>query len=223
MRKRILLVESNTLLRQILSEQLLGQEDFQEVAEAATGAEALEKALAESYDIILTDVELPDMDGREICKRLREGGLHAPIIIVASSDKEQDALTAGANDYVTRPFRLSVLLARIRAHLRQHEQGDGTAILVAQYKFLPSARVLLDKGRKIRLTEKEAAILAYLLRAGNTVVGRETLLHEVWGYGTEIMTHTLETHVYRLRQKLEQGPSPVRILITEPGGYRLQV
>jgi DNA-binding response OmpR family regulator len=116
-----------------------------------------------------------------------------------------------------------VLLARLRAQLRQHEQSEDAVFTIGPYNFRPAAKLLVESGgkKKIRLTEKETAILKYLFRAGERATGRELLLNEVWGYNAGVTTHTLETHVYRLRQKIEQDPSKAEILITEPGGYRL--
>jgi len=172
------------------------------------------------------DVGLPDMDGRELCRLMRRNGVRAPIVMLTGADSEADTilgLDAGANDYVTKPFRLGVLLARLRAQLRQHEQSEDAIFTIGPYSFRPSAKLLVAEGgkKKVRLTEKETAILKYLLRAGDRPTGRELLLNEVWGYNAAVTTHTLETHVYRLRQKIEIDPSKAELLITEPGGYRL--
>ena len=176
-------------------------------------------------DLILLDLDLPDMDGREACRLLRSGGVTTPIIMLTAQSSDSDTvlgLESGANDYVTKPFRFAVLLARIRAHLRSHEQSEDAVFAIGPYEFRPAAKVLLDpKGRKIRLTEKETNILKYLYRAGEKPVSREELLAEVWGYNAGVTTHTLETHVYRLRQKIEPDPSNARLLLTEAGGYRL--
>jgi DNA-binding response OmpR family regulator len=131
-------------------------------------------------------------------------------------------LESGANDYVTKPFKFAVLLARIRAHLRQYEASEDAVFQIGPYTFRPGAKLLTNpKGSKLKLTEKETAILRYLYRAGQKVVGRDMLLAEVWGYNSNVTTHTLETHIYRLRQKIEADPSNARILVTEPGGYKL--
>jgi DNA-binding response OmpR family regulator len=131
-------------------------------------------------------------------------------------------LDSGANDYVTKPVRFAVLLARIRAQLRHHEQSEDAVFKIGQYTFKPSAKLLVGlNNQKVRLTEKETAILKFLYRAGDKPVGREVLLHEVWGYNPAVTTHTLETHIYRLRQKIEKDPSRAQLLITESGGYRL--
>jgi DNA-binding response OmpR family regulator len=223
--KKILLVDDDQALRQSLVEQLQLHEEFQ-IEATENGAKALEKVRGDYYDAILLDVGLPDMDGRELCRLMRRGGFKSPIIMLTGADTDADTilgLDAGANDYVTKPFRLGVLLARLRAQLRQHEQSEDAVFAIGPYTFRPAAKLLVENGtnKKVRLTEKEAAILKYLYRAGERVVGRDTLLNEVWGYNAGVTTHTLETHVYRLRQKIETDPSKAEILITEPGGYRL--
>ncbi|WP_299623451.1 response regulator transcription factor [Pelagibius sp.] len=223
--KKILLVDDDSALRQSLSEQLRLHEEF-ETAEAETAAVGLEKAKADYYDLILLDVGLPDMDGREVCRLMRRGGVKSPIIMLTAAESDADtilALDAGANDYVTKPFRLGVLLARMRAQLRQHEQSEDAVFTIGPYTFRPSAKLLThgESKKKVRLTEKETSILKYLYRSGDQVVGRDKLLGEVWGYNAGVTTHTLETHVYRLRQKIENDPSAAEILVTEPGGYRL--
>ncbi len=224
--RSILLVDDDDLLRTSLKEQLAAQGDFGRIDEASSGAAGLAAAAAHVFDIILLDLGLPDMDGREVCKALRDRGVRSPIIMLTAMDSEDDTVTglnAGANDYITKPFRLAVLLARVRAHLRQHEQSDDAVFTIGPYQFHPAAKMLstAEGKKKIRLTEKETAILKYLYRIGNKTVSRETLLGEVWGYNAAVTTHTLETHIYRLRQKIEENPTDVRLLITEPGGYRL--
>ncbi len=210
---------------QSLAEQLGVYEEFS-ATEAANGAEALEIFKSKSFDLVLLDVGLPDMDGRELCKLLRRNGVKAPIIMLTGADSESDTilgLDSGANDYVTKPFRLGVLLARIRAQLRQHEQSEDATFSIGRFTFRPAAKILIDPDseRKIRLTEKETAILKYLYRARDQVVGRGVLLNEVWGYNAGVTTHTLETHIYRLRQKIKTDPSNAQLLVTEGGGYRL--
>jgi DNA-binding response OmpR family regulator len=166
------------------------------------------------------------MDGREVCKVMRRIGYKMPIIMLTAADTDADTilgLESGANDYITKPFRIAVLLARMRAQLRQHEQSEDAVFTIGPYTFRPSAKLLLDSetNRKIRLTEKETAIIKYLYRSGGQVVARGVLLDEVWGYNAAVATHTLETHIYRLRQKIEREPANATLLVTEPGGYRL--
>jgi DNA-binding response OmpR family regulator len=222
--KTILIVDDDTDLRQTLVEQLGLYEEFK-VLDEDCATKGIQTARAGVIDLLIMDVGLPDMDGREAVKILRKGGFKAPIIMLTGHDTDSDTilgLEAGANDYVTKPFRFAVLLARIRAQLRQHENSEDVTLTVGPYTFKPSQKLLVDKkGGKLRLTEKEAAIIKYLYRAGDKVITRDILLEEVWGYNSGVTTHTLETHVYRLRQKIERDPSNAEILVTESGGYKL--
>ena len=223
--RKILIIDDDDELRESLSEQLSLHEEF-ETELASTAQDGLKLARNGHVDLVLLDVGLPDLDGREACKLLRRGGFKGPIIMLTGQGSDADTilgLESGANDYVTKPFRLGVLLARIRAQLRQHEQSEDAVFTIGPYTFNPASKLLLeaDGGKKIRLTEKETSILKYLYRAGERVVTRDVLLHEVWGYNAGVTTHTLETHIYRLRQKIEKDPSQAELLITETGGYKL--
>ncbi|MBG02704.1 MAG: DNA-binding response regulator [Rhodospirillaceae bacterium] len=225
MGKKILLVDDDDALRDSLAEQLQLHEEFEPTG-VGTAKDGLNLLETEYFDVILLDVGLPDMDGREACRLMRRNGVKSPILMLTASDTDADTilgLDAGANDYVMKPFRLGVLLARIRAQLRLHEQSEDAVFSIGPYTFKPSAKMLIEDAtkKKVRLTEKETSILKFLYRAGDKVVGRDTLLGEVWGYNAGVTTHTLETHVYRLRQKIELNPSNAEILVTEPGGYRL--
>jgi DNA-binding response OmpR family regulator len=221
--KNVLLLDDDSMLRASLAEQLAAEGAYA-VVEASTCAEARERARDGLYEFMILDVGLPDGDGRKLAGTLRDDGVSCPIILLTAADGESDeieGLASGANDYVTKPFRFAVLMARVHAHLRSHGQSEDAVYRIGPYTFRPSAKVLLDqKEKKIRLTEKETNILKYLYRSGDTVP-RETLLHEVWGYNPAVTTHTLETHIYRLRQKIEINPGQARILVTESGGYRL--
>jgi DNA-binding response OmpR family regulator len=222
--KKILLVDDDDDLREALGEQLVLTEDF-DVFEAANGADALTRSKAGLFDLVILDVGLPDMDGRELCRLMRRQGVKCPILMLTGHDTDSDTilgLDAGANDYVTKPFKFPVLLARIRAQLRTHEQSEDAVFQLGPYSFRPAQKMLLtEDNKKVRLTEKETNILKFLYRAPDGVVARDVLLHEVWGYNAGVTTHTLETHIYRLRQKIEPDPSHARILVTETGGYRL--
>jgi DNA-binding response OmpR family regulator len=222
--RRILVVDDDDVLRDSLVEQLSLYEEF-DIAEDSTAAKGVQRARNEPLDLVIMDVGLPDMDGREAVKLMRKSGFKAPVIMLTGQDSESDTilgLEAGANDYVTKPFRFAVLLARIRAQLRQYEQSEDAVFSIGRYSFRPSAKLLVDeRGQKIRLTEKETAILKFLYRAGEKVITRDVLLHEVWGYNSGVTTHTLETHIYRLRQKIERDPSKAELLVTEAGGYKL--
>ncbi|GAA4222651.1 response regulator transcription factor [Sagittula sp. NFXS13] len=222
--RNILLVDDDEDLREALAEQLVMTEDF-EVFEADSAATAMARAKEQIYDLIILDVGLPDTDGRELCRLMRKQGVKSPILMLTGHDSDADTilgLDAGANDYVTKPFKFPVLLARIRAQLRQHEQSEDAVFTVGPYTFKPAMKTLeTEDSRKIRLTEKETNILKFLYRSADGVVPRDTLLHEVWGYNAGVTTHTLETHIYRLRQKIEPDPSNAQLLVTESGGYRL--
>ncbi|MEM6943529.1 MAG: response regulator transcription factor [Pseudomonadota bacterium] len=222
--RKILLVDDDGDLREALAEQLVLIDEF-DVYEAEDGASGIERAKSEMHDLVILDVGLPDMDGREVCRLMRRQGVKCPIIMLTGQASDADqilGLDSGANDYVTKPFKFPVLLARIRAQLRQHEQSEDAVFPLGPYSFRPGQKLLVDEAdRKIRLTEKETNILKFLYRAGGRTIDRDTLLREVWGYNAGVTTHTLETHVYRLRQKIEPDPGQARILLTDAGGYRL--
>jgi DNA-binding response OmpR family regulator len=222
--KKILIVDDDDQLRETLKEQFALHGEFS-IIDAASATSGLKMVRGEHVDLVILDVNMPDMDGREACKIMRRNGYKGPIIMLTAQGSDADmilGLDSGANDYVSKPFRFGVLLARIRAHLRQHEQSEDAVFKLGPYTFKPSAKLLLTiENKKVRLTEKETSILKYLYRAGDQAVGRDILLHEVWGYNAGVTTHTLETHIYRLRQKIERDPSNAEILVTETGGYKL--
>ena len=223
-RKTLLIVDDDQDLRGAIAEQLQA-ESFQTV-EASTAGDGVRMAREAKPDLILLDVDLPDMDGREACRRMRQDGVSTPVIMLTAADTDEDTvrgLDSGAQAYVTKPYKFAVLLAHIRAQLRDWEHSEGAVFRLGPYEFRPAAKLLVDdKAKKIRLTEKETNILKYLYRAGEKPVSREELLAEVWGYNAGVTTHTLETHIYRLRQKIEKDPASAAILITDRGGYRLQ-
>ncbi len=222
--RKILLVDDDRDLRETLAEQLALHEEFS-VETAETASKGVMAVKNDHIDLVIMDVGLPDLDGREAVKLIRKNGYKGPVIMLTGQDSEADTilgLDAGANDYVTKPFRFAVLLARIRAQLRQHEASEDAIFTVGPYTFKPGSKHLVtEKGSKLRLTEKETAILRFLYRAGQRVVTRDVLLQEVWGYNANVTTHTLETHIYRLRQKIEKDPSAAQLLVTEAGGYKL--
>ena len=225
----ILIVDDDDTLRETLAEQLQVDGEFQAM-EAATLADAGAKLGAKDarFDALILDVSLPDGDGRDFCATLRKQGQRMPVIMLTGSDDEVDivrGLDSGANDYIAKPFRLAELLARLRAQLRIFENSEDAVFTIGPYTFRPSAKLLQEpvRNRRIRLTEKEAAILKFLYRAGERPVPRQILLNEVWGYNAAVTTHTLETHIYRLRQKIEPDPANARLLVTEGGGYRLDL
>ena len=225
----ILIIDDDAAVRETLLEQLAIDGEFAPAAaDCATAARAMLAGEHARFDAIVLDIGLPDADGREYCAQLRRSGVSIPIIMLTGADAEQDVvrgLDSGANDYIAKPFRLNELVARLRAQLRVFDSSEHAVFIIGPYLFRPATKQLVENasGRKIRLTEKEAAILKFLYRAGGKPVPRQTLLNEVWGYNSAVTTHTLETHIYRLRQKIEPTPNDTRLLLTEGGGYRLEI
>lgn len=231
-KKRLLIVDDDEALREELVDQFALYKEF-DVTDVGTATDGIKATEEGTFDLILLDVDLPDMLGTEACQLMRTAGVAAPVVMLTGNDGDMHeilGLNSGANDYVTKPFRFAVLLARLRAHLRSFEQSEDAIFQVGPYEFAPAFKKLTPPTiegerppRDIRLTEKETNILKYLYRAGGKPVGRDELLHEVWGYNSGVTTHTLETHVYRLRQKIEPEKGVAKLLVTEPGGYRLEL
>ena len=223
--RQILIADANSTLIEMLCEQFQSQKEF-DTYNAVSAAAALLFVEKEYFDAIILGTKLSDMDGYKLCQLMRRKEVTSPIIILVDShdDATEDfRVQIGATDYMVKPFRYNVLLAKLKAHIRSHEQTESLASKIGSYKFLPSKKLLIDVVGKnrIQLTDKEVEILKCLHRAGNSIVSRDDLLERVWGYRAEVTTHTLETHVYRLRQKIERNPSRAQILVTEAGGYRL--
>ncbi len=225
-KKTLLLVDDDADLRDTLAEQFAYDDEF-DVMTADAAKPGMELAQTERVDLIIFDVGLPDMDGREACRVLRKHGVKTPIILLTAQSGDADhvlGLRSGADDFLAKPISFVVLLERVHNQLRRHEQSEDAVLQVGPYQFKPATKLLVDEAdAKIRLTEKETSILKYLYRAGGKPISREELLDKVWGYHREANTHTLETHIYRLRQKIEPDPQGAKILITESGGYRLQM
>ena len=224
----ILIVDDDGVLRETLADQLAVDGEFTAVA-AGTISEAEEKLNAKDarFDAVILDVGLPDGDGRDLCTKLRRQGQKMPrSSSLTGSDEETDVVRgadSGANDYIAKPFRMNELLARLRAatpHLRE-QRGRG---LHHRPLHVPSVGQAVAGsgeepphpagGRKLRFFEVP-------LPGGYRAVARQVLLNEVWGYNAAVTTHTLETHIYRLRQKIEPDPANARLLVTEGGGYGL--
>jgi DNA-binding response OmpR family regulator len=221
----VLLVEDEAAVRETLAEQLhMHGIEADGVGTAREAEERLAGAPAR-YDALIVDVGLPDGDGRDLCTRLRRSGVRVPILMLTGRADEGDlvrALDAGADDYLVKPFRLAELLARLRAQLRGYEASADALIQIGPYRFKPAERFLKDgAGRRITLTDKETAILRYLHRAGGRAVSRGELLREVWGYNPSTTTHTLETHIYRLRRKIEPDPARPTLMPVLREGYAL--
>jgi DNA-binding response OmpR family regulator len=214
--KRVLLVDDDAVLRASLAEQLTREGPYS-VIEAANAAQARDLSKEGRYALAIIDQNLPDGAGDALARELKAQGFDAPILLLS----ERDAPPLAA-EHIEKPFRFADLLARLNLHLSRHAASDDLPVAIGPYLFRPGAKLLTQGARKVRLTEKETDILKFLHGAGATVA-REILLHEVWGYNPTVTTHTLETHIYRLRKKIEENPGEARILVTEDGGYRLGV
>ena len=223
--RQILIADVDTTLNEMLSEQFQSQKEFHTYS-TSSAAVAMRFVEEEHFDAIILGTSLSDMDGYKLCQLMRRNQVTSPIIILVDSDhyaNEVLVLEVGATECVVKPFRYNVLLAKLRAYILSHEKTESLALKIGSYKFHPLKKLLLDEAglNTIQLTDKEVQILKCLHRAGNSIVSRDVLLEKVWGYNVEVATHTLETHVYRLRQKIELEPSRAQLLVTEAGGYRL--
>lgn len=224
-RCRILIADEDESGRRSLCEaiQRRGHFTFEEVV---SGEEVLERLDSEHFDLVLLSMTLPDMCGPELCRRARSLNVAVPLLVLSSTHDERDtiiALDSGANDVLPKQIGVDVLLARVRAHRRQYERSGDAKLRIGHQFFFPATKLLVDAstGKKARLTSFEAALLRYLHQARGRIVTREDLLRDVWGYNTRVTTHTLETHVYRLRQKLEQQPNDPLLILTRETGYQL--
>ena len=225
-RKTILFVSEALLLKDLLLDQLQKQGEYL-LEESLSVTEAISLIVKEHFDCILIDSSLADVSLSNLCKNIRQEGVRSPIILVAEELGEGvaiAALDAGANDYVLKPFKINVLVAKIRSNIRQFEQSEFAILRFGRFSFKPGDKILLNNSSKeeVRLTDKETAIIKLLYLSGGEVVTRATLLEEVWGYNTTLTTHTLETHIYRIRQKVGNASSGQDFIATESEGYRMQ-
>ena len=221
---KIITIEDDQHLLETLVDQL-SQEDEFEVYGAPNLAEGRELINHHDPDLVLLDVMLPDGDGRDMCRWIRGQGFVMPILMLTGQDSEADTidgLEAGANDYIAKPLRLGELLARIRTHLRQYQHQENARIKIGAFHFIQGRKILSHRetGETLNLTEKESAIIKYMLKKSGQVTPKSELLEEVWGYGDQISTHTLETHIYRLRQKINYVDD-TPFVVTKENGYQL--
>jgi DNA-binding response OmpR family regulator len=195
-------------------------------AESAFQAVGLIRDRFNPFDIILLDMPLPDSDARALCIHLWGRSVLVPIVVISADDEEETivgALNAGAIDYLVKPISFGVLIARLRAHIRAHETRESAVVQIGDYLFRPAEYALLDRntGRRVRLTPKEVGILKCLYRAGGDTVACNQLVQEVWRCGGAAEIHTLETHISRLRRKLENDANDPSILVKRGNGYAL--
>lgn len=220
---KILLVNSDRDLSEVLIYQLSLNDKYQMIE--LDEDSVLTQINNNSYNIIIINSKPSKLNGHNLTKKLRIGGFKNPIImLITQSDASNvnNNLSIEANEYITKPFKYPALLKSIELQLRQFGKTKDTLHKIGSYVFKPNSKILESKNKSIRLTEKENDILKFLYQNLKTVVSREILLHEVWGYNSKVTTHTLETHIYRLRQKIEIDPANACFLITETGGYRLK-
>ena len=221
---RLMLIDDDDMVRLVLRQQF-EQEGLTAIHEAADAQTALDTIDDFAPDMVLLDVQLPDGNGFDICRKLRNRGFDKPILMLTGQDAEDgivQGLEAGANDYIAKPMRMGELMARMRTHLRQHKLSDDARFQIHGLDFVPSQKMIASRetGAKVVLTEKETMILKMLNKNAPDTVSRDVLLSEIWGFQKSLTTHTLETHFYRLRQKLTrliQAP----IIGTAPDGYCL--
>jgi len=218
---RILVADDDNLFRSVLLEQLK-LEGVKKIKEAVTVSDLINQINIFIPDLVILDVQLPGGDGLETCAQLRQSGFDKPILMFTNQDDENhivESLKAGANDCISKPVRISELLGRLKAQLRQFRASDDVRLPIGYIDFLPANKSLHDKqsSKTVTLTEKEALILKTLFRTWPDDVTKESLLMEVWGFQPDISTHTLETHIYRLRQKLSSISANPIIQTTERG------
>ena len=220
---KILLVNSDRDLSEVLIYQLSLNDKYQIIESGEDNV--FTQINNNSCNIIIINSQPPKLNGHNLTKKLRVDGFKNPIImLITQSDASNvdNKLTIEANEYIIKPFKYPALLKSIELQLRQFGKTEDTQHNIGSYVFKPNSKVLESKNKSIRLTEKENDILKFLYQNLETIVSREVLLHEVWGYNSKVTTHTLETHIYRLRQKIEIDPANACFLITENGGYRLK-
>ena len=221
---KILLVNSDRDLSEALIYQLSINEKYH-IIESCNDS-VLTQINDNSFNIVIINNQPTKFNGYNLTKKLRMSGYKCPIIMLinySDTSHVDNKHTIEANEYITKPFKYPELLKSIELHLRQFAKTEDTQYNLGSYLFKPNSKILEANGNKsIRLTEKENDILKFLYQNLKTIVSREILLHEVWGYNSKVTTHTLETHIYRLRQKIEIDPANACFLITENGGYRLK-
>lgn len=227
MKAKILIAEDEPNMRLGLKDNL----EFESYAVelAIDGKQALDKALTDSYNLILLDVMMPEMSGFDVCKRLRKEGVNTPIIFLTAKGEEIDkvlGLELGADDYIIKPFSLRELLARVKAVLRRTEstvENDGK-IIIGNITFDFQRYEAFEGEKKMKLSHKEFEIVHHLWGNRNMIVSRDQLLREVWNYESQPTTRTVDNFILKIRQKIEENPnSPKYILTVHGAGYKLVI
>jgi DNA-binding response OmpR family regulator len=225
--RRLLIIARETRSAETIADMLAPCATFRiSVAGSVTEAVALGAAEERQIDAALVVGAGTADNPSLICARLRQIWPNCPVIFLADAATEQDvvrALEGGASDFLMSPFRPAELAARLRAQIRAHANSADIVIRIGSYRFAPATRMIenTETGETIRLTQKEAEVLKFLHRADGQPVARQTLLRDVWGYRDGADSYTVESHVYRLRRKIEANPSRPRYLVNDAGGYLL--
>ena len=222
---KILLINNDKDLGEALAFQLALDKKYKTV-ETSGETSAFSQINNNFCYLVIVNSQSSALNGYNLIKSLRLAGFKKPIIMLINQNNNLDIAddqNRKADEYINKPFRYPVLLKSIETQLHKFKKSENTKYSIGNYIFKPKSKILeSNKKRSIRLTEKENNILKFLYKNLGNIVSRETLLHEVWGYNSKVTTHTLETHIYRLRQKIEDDPSEACLLITETGGYKLR-
>ena len=222
---KIILINNDKDLGEALVFQLTLVEKYQ-IIETKDETSALAQINNNLCNLIIINSQSSKLKGYNLTKSLRTAAYKKPIIMLINQKTDLDIPDVQgheADEYIIKPFRYSVLLKSIETQLYKFKKSENTQYDIGNYVFKPNSKILeSNENGSIRLTEKENNILKFLYTHIGNIVSRETLLHEVWGYNSKVTTHTLETHIYRLRQKIEDNPSEACFIITETGGYKLR-
>ena len=220
---RILLVEDDTAIARSLKEGL--EDESYAVDVANDGSEGYRTAAADDYDVIILDIMLPEMNGYEVCRALRNDGNKTPILMLTARDAERDiveGLDTGADDYLAKPFSFDVLLARIRALLRRPNEKLEEIIQVGDLKLDPSSKRVTRASQEISLTAKEYGVLEYLMRNKGKVLSKEQIISHVWDFDADVLPNNVELFIMFLRRKIDK-PFKSKLIYTVSGfGYKLE-
>ena len=220
---RILLIEDDTAIARSLKEGL--EDEVYAVDVAHDGDEGYRTATADDYDVIILDVMLPEMNGYEVCRALRQDGNQTPILMLTARDAERDiveGLDIGADDYLAKPFSCEVLLARIRALLRRPNEKLEEVLRVGDLTLDPSSKKVMRASQEINLTAKEYGVLEYLMRNASKVLSKEQIISHVWDFDADVLPNNVELFIMFLRRKIDK-PFDSKLIHTVPGfGYKLE-
>lgn len=220
---KLLVIEDDRAISDALKE---GLEDESYAVDACyDGDEGYRTAIADQYDVIILDVMMPEMDGYEVCRKLRDDGVTTPILMLTAKDQGRDivqGLDTGADDYLAKPFQFDVLLARIRALLRRPGEKQTEILQIGGLTLDPSTKQVVRDGQTIKLTSKEYAVLEYMMRHPGKVLSKESFITHVWDFDADILPNTVEQFVMFVRRKIDK-PFATKLIHTIPGfGYKIE-